>query len=90
MANLSDLVGFALTVTKTITGQKTFFFTQVQKLFHARSEFRPFQAVRPLLMSNKLGCQANRRSLKKVPVCCSDNNLRLLKWHSKKVSDLPI
>jgi len=37
---------------------------QVGKLFHAKSEFRPLQAVRPSLMSNELACQDNKRSLK--------------------------
>lgn len=37
---------------------------QAGKLFHAKSEFRPLQALRPSLMSNKLACQDNKRSLK--------------------------
>ena len=74
--------GVELESVKPYRVEKNFFFTQARELFHARSELRPFQAVRPSLMSNKLVCQANRRSLKKVPVCYSGSNLRLLKWNS--------
>ena len=54
-------------VVKKLSVQHESFFMQARKLFHARSEFLPFQAVRPSLMSNKLACPANKRFLKKAP-----------------------